>query len=405
VEVGIITSREKRTVLIFILIYIFFIFILIESFSFFVTSLHDRKNFLCRVRFSRDEIERVMKSSTDYCFDPDLGWDSKTVFRCSKSALPASEGTEDVFCSAYGDSFTWCDEVNDEETWEEIFRSNHGLQIKNLGVCAYGTDQAFLKLRKYYQSNPSRVVILGVYPENICRVINTLRRFYTSTDTYPLVKPRFVLDAGGKNKLLSSPILKADDLLKLESVEMLKSLAVHDFWYERAKKLYGFDMIAGRTFPYSIEFGNLLRSRLKNGRNPEFVCPMHYYYARPDREPLRIMTNIMDDFAAFGKSSNFIPVVLIHTSTLHELYINEIEALSGHCERNGILCFNAYRLFHGLPDRGRSLFRPHGHYSAEGNLVIAEELYLFFKKHDLLPGQSERVSGKVTAEGDAPRGR
>ena len=61
--------------------------------------------------------------------------------------------------SCYGDSFTFCRQVNDNETWEwylsELTKSN----VVNYGVGNYGLDQAILRLKREFPENKSKTLL------------------------------------------------------------------------------------------------------------------------------------------------------------------------------------------------------------------------------------------------------
>jgi lysophospholipase L1-like esterase len=66
-----------------------------------------------------------------------------------------------------GDSFVWGFDAEDGARFTDLLRAeNSNLQIKNLGVSGYGTDQQYLLLRKYFSRLQPRLVVLVVNLEN-----------------------------------------------------------------------------------------------------------------------------------------------------------------------------------------------------------------------------------------------
>jgi hypothetical protein len=58
----------------------------------------------------------------------------------------------------------------------------------NPGVGAYGTDRSHAEIRTS-KSSLSKIVMLCIFPENINRVVNFYRPFYTYIDPVRLTKP------------------------------------------------------------------------------------------------------------------------------------------------------------------------------------------------------------------------
>jgi hypothetical protein len=74
----------------------------------------------------------------------------------------------DVQCriSAYGDSYTHGDQVNDGETWEEILAARIGEPILNLGIGGYSVCQMFRRLRLVEHKLHSKLIIMNIYEDD-----------------------------------------------------------------------------------------------------------------------------------------------------------------------------------------------------------------------------------------------
>jgi hypothetical protein len=84
-----------------------------------------------------------------------------------------------------GDSFVWGEGVPNEETFpSHLSRSLSDVEVINLGVHGYGTDQQLLRLRELGLRFAPDVVILGFYEENLWRNVLSFRDY---------AKPRFRL--------------------------------------------------------------------------------------------------------------------------------------------------------------------------------------------------------------------
>ena len=74
--------------------------------------------------------------------------------------------------SCYGDSFTFARQVNDNETWTYFLSGLLKTNIQNFGVGNYGIDQSLLRLKREIKKYPSDMVILGVVPDTISRILS-----------------------------------------------------------------------------------------------------------------------------------------------------------------------------------------------------------------------------------------
>lgn len=70
---------------------------------------------------------------------------------------------------AVGDSFTFGDEVNDDETWAAHLEEILNKPVLNAGVGAYGIDQAFLRAELLLDEYDPDVVILAFISEDVNR--------------------------------------------------------------------------------------------------------------------------------------------------------------------------------------------------------------------------------------------
>lgn len=85
---------------------------------------------------------------------------SKYGYRVSKNSYPSSK------ISTFGNSYTFCRYVNDDETWQHYLEKKIQKHVRNFGVGNYGIDQAFLKFEKIKNDN-NKIIIFGVVPETI----------------------------------------------------------------------------------------------------------------------------------------------------------------------------------------------------------------------------------------------
>jgi hypothetical protein len=95
-----------------------------------------------------------------------------------------------------GDSFTFGLDVADEETYcAQLERATPGIEVLNLGVNGYGTDQQYLRWKRDAAPYHPDVVLLGFYLPDVDRNVLSVRE---------LRKPRFVLE-GDELRLIEVP--------------------------------------------------------------------------------------------------------------------------------------------------------------------------------------------------------
>jgi hypothetical protein len=351
---------------------------------------------LARVRQTRQAMEPprlvqagATKHQTDtlVLFHPVLGWDypPRLVYKDAKGVSYSHGSQGERRCSTefdttliatYGDSFTYCDEVGDANTWQTFLAEKLQTNVLNFGVCGHGPDQALLKY-ELHEETRAKVVILGVMPENINRVVNIYRPFYTHTDPVRGTKPIFFKDKS-KIRLIPNPITSVAELSRLDQEQFLEELGKFDYWYQLDKSLPKF------SFPYTLSFYGWrdkafaqLAARVQGSFKGRVRHPWNLY---EEEGPLSIMCYIADRFVASARSRGAEPLIVIMP---HSGYVNEITDDGMVRAAN----FVEYLAAKGYPflDAVQSVadMRPskqdldnwyQGHATAEGNRVVAEIL-------------------------------
>jgi hypothetical protein len=130
-----------------------------------------------------------------------------------------------------GDSFTHGDGVGIEDTWQrDLERRRADLDVVNLGVPGYGTDQAYLRWRRDGARLNPHFALLGIWPEDICRNLNVVRFFLQPAGGFGfLSKPRFIL-AEGRLETLNLPVLEGEPLVRALIDPLSAPLLRHDYW-------------------------------------------------------------------------------------------------------------------------------------------------------------------------------
>jgi hypothetical protein len=185
-------------------------------------------------------------------FDAELGWCNKPEsgfgeFRYDWAgarigAAPLAREKPAGFrrVVAVGCSMTHGEEVGATESWcaraEALLP---GLEIANLGVAAYGLDQALLRLRRDGWPLAPDEVWLGVLPQAALRVTTRFRPLLDHWSLDVAFKPRFVLDSSGELALVPNPASSLPEVVRLlhDQRAFLEELG-DDPWVARARLAY-----------------------------------------------------------------------------------------------------------------------------------------------------------------------
>ncbi len=275
---------------------------------------------------------------------------------------------------AVGDSFTHCDEVSNEDTWESALeRLRSDVEVLNLGMPASGTDQALLRYQRDGLRFAPQISILGIWTENICRNLSIVRYYFTpyfSPRSVFLNKPRFLLEAG-KLKLINSPVLPPEVLAELLTRPEAFPLVKDDYWYSEAETTWKFyQHSAVLRVAESIYHLYQRRNRRED------------LYRAQDPTGIDLTVAIAKQFAQVASASGSQPIILLipmrHHLLERKMYTTEDAFPLARALRHeklevvdlGWLLTNANPPL----DLGALYIRKGGHVTAAGNRVIAREL-------------------------------
>ena len=116
--------------------------------------------------------EYVLEKFLPHGYDAELGWvrkpntehfengkDGKVKWTTNNSGARTNPKFEEMKSdiSCYGDSFSFCRQVNDNETWEHYLSELLKTNVQNFGVGNYGLDQTYLRLKRQYSKNPTKI--------------------------------------------------------------------------------------------------------------------------------------------------------------------------------------------------------------------------------------------------------
>lgn len=175
-------------------------------------------------------------------FDAELGWTTEpghvsadgrihvnsAGLRSTREHAPEpAPGVRRVL--AFGESFTFGEEVADAETWcARLEERVPGLEVLNHGVGGYGTDQALLRFTREARG-PAEAVLVGLLLENAGRNVNRYRPLWYPL-AQPAAKPRYVV-TGADLELVPQPFAtRADFVAAVRSGDVIARLAEHEHW-------------------------------------------------------------------------------------------------------------------------------------------------------------------------------
>jgi len=193
----------------------------------------------------RDILVRVINGEAKYIgYSREIGWTTlpngdNDLYRANSQGV---RGTRDyasappqdsLRIAAFGDSYVHGDDVPNSEAWSIIMEEKEaGVEVMNFGVGGHGPDQGYLRYRNEGSAYSPHIVFIGIQTENINRVVNVFRPFYSPNTGNPLAKPYFRLVDDGV-VLKENPMGGLADYRKLldDPASMLELMGENDFHY------------------------------------------------------------------------------------------------------------------------------------------------------------------------------
>lgn len=207
----------------------------------------------------------ALRKFIDSSFDPHLGWVRKpnssgvengkkgkiTFHVDSTGSRSHANGKLTPVIAAFGDSYAFCRQVEDDETWEAQLSLREDFGVLNYGVGNYGIDQGLLRYEGMTLPGTVKVAVMGFVPETICRVQSYWKHYLEFGNTFAF-KPRFVLGPEGRLVLHENLMRGIEDFARLR--EKLPEVRKVDAFYESKFRSHQF------RFPYIF---SLARNPLK----------------------------------------------------------------------------------------------------------------------------------------------
>ena len=349
-----------------------------------------------------------LKKFIPYGYDPELGWirkpntdhtekgqDGITKWTINPKGARNNPGFENLNSkiSCYGDSFVFCRQVNDDETWEHHLSKLKETHVINFGVGNYGIDQALLRMKREYHKNKTQTVILGVVPDTISRIVSLWKHYYEYGNTFGF-KPRFIIK-NNQLQLIQNPIDDESKFFKYENY--LEQIKENDFFYRNKFKReilhfpYCITILKNIRRNYGIIYWVRKIQSLKNSKkdfseiewNPmKIIMKINLGWRVKlfqNEQITLLLKKIIEEFLLFSKQNQFKPILVIlpqkddvsfikenfhfYEKFLEELYyLKQLQIID--VAKDFLQVTNLDNLYSDKNEYG-------GHYSLEGNLKIA----------------------------------
>lgn len=295
-------------------------------------------------------------------FDPDLGWVPKpshrSVDRSSGSPIQTlehgirSHGHSPIKSPnrimTLGDSFTWGEQVADNETWPFYLQQQTHWEVINAGVSGYGIDQAILRGEKLFKVLKPKYVILSFIANDIIRC--------GWSKSWGMQKPFFQLTQEGLS---------------------LKNVPVPQHAVQRPQ-LDAIRAILGKSY-----LANAIMIRI----NPGFwLSGLGYTFEKAEPNYEQVACRLLKRLKEAGKKFKFKPLIVAQYE--ENLSVNDIsltKSLIDCASSLGLETLDLLPLMEEMKKQGDSEYRSfiQWHHTPKGNQLVADEIArTFFNKNN-----------------------
>lgn len=330
----------------------------------------------------RDILARVINGEAKYIgYSRDLGWTTlpngeNELYRANGQGVrgtreyaiaPSRDGLR---IAAFGDSYVHGDDVPNSDAWSIIMeQKSAGIEVMNFGVGGYGPDQGYLRYLNEGRSYSPHIVFIGYQSENINRVVNVFRPFYSPDTGNPLAKPYFQLVDGGV-VVNENPIGNLSDYRKLldDPASILGPMGENDFHYKFRYKRGSLDwsplmrLMKALYFEYKSRF-----------MNPIYQDGQY----RTSSEAYQLLFSIIRDFHCDALTDGSLPVVVLFPNRADLAALSSSGSLQYEPLKEQLLAagyavidlVEAFRPLIGETDLNELIL---AHYTGQGNELIAD---------------------------------
>ncbi len=309
----------------------------------------------------------------------------------------------------FGDSVTFCRDVEDNETFEYYIEKDFGLgPCKNFGVGSYGIDQSYLRAKRRLDGNGIAVLYMPLL--SLYRTGAYYKHYATPGNSWAL-KPRFII-RNGELKLIHTPIKKREDLSDLSQYAQI--IRKYDNHYKDFKNYllpkngsYIIYLIKNRhALPELIKtlkkktnnrvliknikfIDNLLDKFTNKITYKEFMRSGKKLIEYSEGEEGILFTNIIKKFCELSITRGSNPFVFIspqgYPMNFPKEYNHAAKKLKKLCSEHEIILHDLGEDYFSLDAHLQSKFKVHKtHPSPEGNRFIAEWLNNKFQEYNYL---------------------
>lgn len=358
---------------------------------------------------SREDIEKYISGKRGIIIhDPELGWtlrpEASNGFETvnaqgirSLNEYSTIPGDETIRLSAFGDSYVFCCEVKNSDSWEDKLAQKFlNIEVLNYGVGGYGLDQSFLRYKREGSENGSHIVLIGFFSNYFKRNVSVfppVMHARTGRRSLPFTKPRYTF-YDEQLVLLENPLptLMDYEAALLNDKTFLDKIEESDhylsLWYRKG----------GMDFLPSVRLFKLIRYGFAARRPENRIVDTNNNYCSSSTA-FRITLALMDDFYMEVLKNRALPVYLFFP------YQEEVSRYLGDQIKSYqplIDCLNekGYRyidLLNAFEEQGgpvdlNILFEKGGHYSPTGNKLVADYLADYLTQNELLDHDSIKRS-------------
>jgi len=316
--------------------------------------------------------QAVLSVLTDENFwlriDDDLGWVAP-IRSPGEHTKKKAEGTTRIV--AFGDSFTYGDEVEMEETWPFLLEDMlPGIEVLNFGVPAYGLDQAYLRYRLEGKEYDHDILIIGFIIEDEYRNVHAFNPFKLVNTGVPYAKPRFVLE-NEQLRLIPSPLRRVDYPKFIEA--------------DCATTASG-----GIQGCSSLGLGIDALSKLPSAQVASLLFDRTTWLEIPKDEKansFNLTTKIFSEFYREAQANGVEPLILLmptRANLLDESMVSSVfAAYEEFFEAHDMRFLNVTPELHRT-DPLHSVWRAWGHYSKKGNSIVASAVRTYLENEGFL---------------------
>lgn len=338
-------------------------------------------------RLSLETVRRTVagqaasSEATTVPFDVELGWCPLPASgegqyrydwagcRIGSRELPRAKTDGVRRIVAVGCSFTHGDEVGAAESWAALVDRDEGFEVANLGFGAYGLDQAYLRLQRDGLPLEPDEVWMGFLPFAAPRVTTLYRPAQRHWALFAGFKPRFLLDEG-RLRLIPNPARTLADVPRLiDDQRAFLDAVEHDLWVQRAPWAY---LPRGSHWSHYSAASRLVLTLFERGQRD----PAGWLQEPSEvRSILRTLVGLARS-AAEERGARFRFLVLpserdVESAASGATYwsplLDELRA-------DGVEVVDVTKVLQTARSGKQPLWLPGGHYTVEGNRLVAEAL-------------------------------